>query len=122
MYDVYKEGTFSGAHRLREYEGKCESLHGHNWRVRVYARSQELDAAGMVIDFKILKNAIDEIIEMFDHHYLNEVTPFDKINPSAENIARFFYDRISEKINDERVAVSRVMVWENEGSCGIFTP
>jgi len=122
MYEVYKEGTFSGAHRLREYEGKCEALHGHNWRVRVYARAAELDAAGMVIDFKILQKILNEILDTLDHRYLNEVSPFDKINPSAENIARFFYDHISKKINDNRVTISRIMVWETDTSCAIYEP
>lgn len=120
MYEVFKEISFSGAHRLRNYRGKCEELHGHNWRVRVYARARELDEAGMVIDFKELKKAMREAIAPFDHRDLNAALPFDEINPSAENLAKFFFDSVGAKVNSARAAVSRVMVWETEGSCGIY--
>ena len=122
MYEVFSEITFSGAHRLREYEGRCESLHGHNWRIRVFAASETLDRLGLVVDFKLLKKSIENVAELLDHAYLNEVSPFDSINPSAENIAKFFYEKISNEINDGRVSISRVMVWESEKSCAIFTP
>ena len=122
MYEVYKEATFSGAHNLREYGGKCEALHGHNWRVRVFVCTEQLDDLGMVVDFKVLKAAMNEGIDYVDHKFLNEIEPFDEINPSAENIARFFYDRTAAKINDDRIRVSRVMVWESDASCAIYEP
>jgi 6-pyruvoyltetrahydropterin/6-carboxytetrahydropterin synthase len=122
MYEIYKETTFSGAHRLREYEGKCESLHGHNWRVRVYVAAGELDRLGMVIDFKVLKEALEKAAGKLDHVYINETPPFDKINPSAENIARWLFDEMTMDINDGRVCVVRVMVWESEASCAIYQP
>lgn len=120
MYEVYKEKYFSGAHRLREYEGKCESLHGHNWKVRVFVGAETLDSLGMVIDFKKLKKRLVDVTEILDHKDLNAVPPFDKINPSAENIARFIYDELVKVINDERVQVVRVKVWESEGSCATY--
>ena len=122
LYEVYKEATFSGAHRLLEYGGKCESLHGHNWRVRVYAGAEELDRLGMVIDFKVLGEAVGKVVGKVDHRYLNEVAPFDEVNPSAENIARFVYDEVSADIDDGRVRVTRVMVWESDASCAIYRP
>ncbi|MEW5946859.1 MAG: 6-carboxytetrahydropterin synthase QueD [bacterium] len=122
MFEVFKEVTFSGAHRLRDYGGRCEELHGHNWRVRIYARAGELDETGLVVDFKDMKRAMDETADALDHRYLNDVPPFDETNPSAENIARYFFDHVSEKINDDRVAVSRAMVWENDDSCAIYEP
>ncbi len=120
MYYVYKEATFSAAHRLREYHGKCENLHGHNWRVRAYLRAETLNELGMVEDFAILKKALGEIMEELDHKFLNEVSPFDEIQPSAENIARFIYDRLKERFDGPRVFVHRVMVWESENSCAIY--
>lgn len=121
MYEVYKETYFSGAHRLREYEGKCESLHGHNWKVRAFIGATELDRLGMVIDFKVLKNALSETVEVLDHTDLNAIPPFDKINPSAENLAKYIFDGLSERINDERVRITKVMVWESHASCAIYT-
>lgn len=119
MYYIYKEITFSAAHRLREYHGKCENLHGHNWKVRVYLKSETLDDLGMVVDFSILKKKLNEIADLLDHKYLNEVPPFDKLNPSAENIAKFFFDKLKEHFNGP-VFVHKVMVWESEGSCAIY--
>ncbi len=120
MHEVFKEKFFSGAHRLRGYEGKCESLHGHNWKVRVFAGSETLDSLGMVIDFKKLKKCLADVVERLDHKDLNAVPPFDELNPSAENIARYFYDELGRQINDDRVRVIRVMVWESEGSCATY--
>ncbi len=120
MYEIYKETTFSGAHRLREYKGRCEDLHGHNWKVRVFVGAEELDKLGMVVDFKVLKKMMEETIDKLDHKYLNEVSPFDSINPSTENIARYLYDELSLKLNNERVKVVKVMVWESENSCAIY--
>jgi 6-pyruvoyltetrahydropterin/6-carboxytetrahydropterin synthase len=122
MYEVYKETTFSGAHRLREYEGRCEALHGHNWLVRAYVAAEELDRLGMVIDFKFLKTALEKAADKLDHVYINEIPPFDTINPSAENIARWLFDEISTSLNDGRVRVARVMVWESDASCAMYQP
>ncbi len=122
MYEIYKETTFSGAHRLREYKGRCESLHGHNWRVRAFVAAEELDSLGMVIDFKVLNEALEDIAGRLDHVYINETPPFDKLNPSAENMARWFFDELSGRINGGRVRVSRVMIWESEASCAIYEP
>jgi len=122
MYEIYKETTFSSAHRLREYKGRCEALHGHNWRARVYAAAEELDSLGMVMDFKELKGALEAAAGKLDHVYINETPPFDVINPSAENIARWIFDELSARVNDGRVRVARVMVWESEESCAVYQP
>lgn len=121
MYEVFKEMSFSGAHHLRNYHGKCEEVHGHNWLVRVYARADELDAQGMVVDFTELKKAMKEVLSALDHRDVNTVPPFDTMNPSAENLARFIFDGVSEKINDKKVTISRVMVWETDESCAVYT-
>ncbi len=121
MYEVFKETWISGAHRLRDYKGPCENLHGHNWRIRVYVGATELNSLGMVIDFKVLKDAMKEVCDLYDHTYLNEVPPFDIINPTAENICRHIFDEVNRRIRDERVRVTRAMVWETAGSCATVT-
>ena len=120
MYEVFKETTFSGAHNLRGYEGKCENLHGHNWLVRAYAKAETLDENGMVVDFKTLKKILKEVVETFDHEYLNQLSPFDVLNPTAENIAKIIFDGLSEKLNDERIEITQVQVSETEGACAVY--
>ena len=120
MYTVYKETSFSSCHFLREYEGRCENIHGHNWKVRVYISGTGLDRAGMLIDFKDLKKIIDGISDSVDHKNLNDIPPFDKLNPSAENLARWFFDKVKEELGDNSLIVSEVRVWETETSCAIY--
>ncbi len=121
MTEIFKEIWLSGAHRLRDYKGPCENLHGHNWRIRVYVGATTLNHVGMVIDFKVLKQAMKEVTDPLDHAYLNEIPPFDEINPTAENICRHVFDQVNRRIRDDRVRVTRAMVWETEGSCALVT-
>lgn len=121
MTEVFKEVWISGAHRLRDYKGPCENLHGHNWRVRVYVGASRLNETGMVVDFKILKQAMKEVCDPLDHAYLNEIAPFDTVNPTAENICRYVFDEVNRRVRDDRVRVTRAMVWETEGSCAVVT-
>jgi 6-pyruvoyltetrahydropterin/6-carboxytetrahydropterin synthase len=121
MYEVSKQASFSGAHSLREYKGKCESVHGHNWKIKAFVAAQQLDNLGMVVDFTVLGARLNEILERLDHKDINAVPPFDTINPSSENIAKYIYDELSGMINDGRVKVSRVMVWETDPSCAIYS-
>lgn len=121
MYTISIIRFFSSAHSLREYTGKCEALHGHNWKVEVFVASDKLDKLGMVIDFKVLKARLDELLEKYDHVLLNNVAPFDTINPSSENIARVFYEVLSSKLNDDRVKVQSLIVWESENSKAIYS-
>ena len=120
MFTVYKDIVISAAHQLRGYKGLCENLHGHNWRIRTYVQASSLDKLGMVIDFKVLKNHTQEVASKIDHIIINEVSPFDITNPTAENIARWFYLELSEKINDNRKKVISVEVWEAENSCAKY--
>ncbi len=120
MFTIYKETGFSSCHFLREYEGKCENIHGHNWKVRVYVTGENLDAAGMLIDFRDLKKVIDDLSDVLDHKNLNDIPPFDKINPSAEHIARWFFKEAAKKLEDWKVKVSEVRVWETDTSCAIY--
>ncbi len=123
MYEITVEAEFSSAHSLRGYEGGCESLHGHNWRVEVFVRSSLLDALGMVMDFRTLKGRIKTLVEDLDHRNLNEVPPFDSINPTAENISRHIYEGVSAALEEEGVKVSMVRVWESStASAAYFEP
>ena len=116
MYSIKVESGFSSAHNLRGYKGKCEDLHGHNWRVEVVVSSQKVDKIGMVIDFKFLKAELNNILEKLDHKYLNNISIFKKINPTSENISRFIY----EKLKSRRLDIKSVTVWENNTSCATY--
>jgi 6-pyruvoyltetrahydropterin/6-carboxytetrahydropterin synthase len=120
MYEVMVQKHFSSAHNLRGYEGKCEALHGHNWSVEVVVRAEKLNAIGIAVDFKDIKEALDEQMEKLDHKYLNETPPFDEINPTTENIAKFLYDTLSKLLNDDCLRIYRINVWESPGSCGSY--
>lgn len=111
-YTVRIEATFEAAHNLREYHGKPEPLHGHSWKVEVFAKRNGLDHEGMAMDFIELKNALDPLVKPFCHAYINEVPPFHKINPSAENIATWIYEDLSKKFAHHPCKIEKVTVWE----------
>lgn len=108
---------FASAHTLREYPGACSRMHGHNWKTEVEVLATGLDSVGMGIDFKEIKKATKLVTDKLDHRYLNEIPPFHEINPTAENIAAFIYKGVSELINNERIKVSAVTLWETERAC-----
>jgi 6-pyruvoyltetrahydropterin/6-carboxytetrahydropterin synthase len=116
MYEVTIRKSFSAAHLLQEIGGKCEELHGHNFAVEVTVKAETLTAEGLLIDFRIVKRWTNEVIDGFDHKYLNELKDFYGMNPSSENIARILFERIAEKARPANVSVSRVTVWESENS------
>jgi 6-pyruvoyltetrahydropterin/6-carboxytetrahydropterin synthase len=122
MYEVSVDETFAAAHNLRDYHGKCEDLHGHNYKVRVVLSGKELDATGLLYDFVELKRVIQEVIGSLDHKYLNELAPFDTQNPSAENIARHIFDRTAMQLPRSATAagVASVTVWETETSAATY--
>lgn len=120
MFDLTIESQFSAAHQLRGYKGKCEELHGHNWRIQVTVSSDKLSDIGMVIDFHELKSLTNEVIASLDHSLLNEVFPFTEINPSSENIARWIYESMKKKIRKKHCNISSVTVWENETSSATY--
>ncbi len=113
MYYLQVESDFASAHQLREYQGKCENLHGHNWRVLLKVKSRQLDASGMALDFGILKKILKECLERLDHKFLNETPPFDKVNPTSENLARHLFEEIGALLPGS-VAVHELTVWESE--------
>jgi 6-pyruvoyltetrahydropterin/6-carboxytetrahydropterin synthase len=115
-YEITVEDFFSAAHKLRDYEGECERLHGHNWKVEVSLTSQKLNKQGMVIDFKELKRLTKDILGELDHQYLNDLPYFKKDNPTTENIARFIYKEFQQRIDNKDIEIKKVRVWESKGS------
>lgn len=113
MYSLTVRATFSAAHRLREYEGNCERLHGHNWRVEVTVESPTLDSRGIALDFRGIKAALNDLLSRFDHRFLNDVPPFDGMNPSSENLARHLFEEMGKSV-PAPARVARVTVWESD--------
>ena len=120
MFELTIETTFSSAHNLREYDGACERLHGHNWRVELHIEADKLDERGLAIDFKEMKREANKVVEGLDHRYLNEIIPFDVLNPSAENIAKYIFDQLTTSLNDGNVRVSLVRVWESDHAAAAY--
>ncbi|MCX8026456.1 MAG: 6-carboxytetrahydropterin synthase QueD [Thermodesulfovibrionales bacterium] len=122
MYELMIESTFSSAHQLRGYKGKCENIHGHNWRVQVYVVSNRLNEIGLAIDFHELKRMTNDVINQLDHKELNKVFPFTEINPSSENIAKWIFDCIKKKLSMyDNVNISAVTVWESDTASATYT-
>ena len=111
---------FSAAHSLRGYQGDCERLHGHNYRVEISVESAVPDAIGIVMDFRDLKGLLKTVLAGLDHHYLNDLEPFTGKNPSAENIAAYIFDALRDAVNPP-VALTEVTVWENDTCCVTYT-
>ncbi len=112
---------FASAHSLRDYPGECRRLHGHNWKVEIEITARKLDKLGMVIDFKNVKAAAKEVTGMLDHRYLNDIEPFDNINPTAENIAAFLFKELAKKLNDKTIKVKAITLWETERASVHYT-
>jgi 6-pyruvoyltetrahydropterin/6-carboxytetrahydropterin synthase len=112
---------FASAHTLRDYPGACSRMHGHNWKVEVEVDARELDSIGMGLDFKVIKRSARDLVNELDHRYLNDVAPFDTVNPTAENIAAHLYRELSQRLNDDRVRVRAVTLWETERACVRYT-
>jgi 6-pyruvoyltetrahydropterin/6-carboxytetrahydropterin synthase len=123
MYEVTVESGFSSGHYLRNYKGKCENPHGHNYKVQVTLVGAELDAAGLLLDFKLLKQVMRPVIERIDHQMLNDLEPFTVVNPSAENLAKYFYDQTSEQLagmTQGRVRVKDCTIWETDTTTATY--
>ena len=122
MYYLSVEQHFDAAHFLRGYRGKCEALHGHRFVVVIRVKSSELNDIGIAYDFVELKQHLDNILSRFDHTCLNDVPPFDKINPSAENIASTIYNELKLELAQAPVSISCVEVWESPQSGVAYSP
>lgn len=114
MFELKVKVDFPAAHHLEGYPGDCARHHGHNWVLEVYARSKKLDSIGLAVDFRTLKGAAKELIAPWDHQDLNTLPDFKDINPSAEQIAKLAYDRLSVQVDNRETWIERVVVWENE--------
>ncbi|MDA8168403.1 MAG: 6-carboxytetrahydropterin synthase QueD [Nitrospiraceae bacterium] len=119
MYELMVESSFAAAHQLRGYGGKCERLHGHNWKIQVHVSADRLNDIDLAMDFHELKKILNECIAPLDHSFLNDVFPFTEKNPSSENIAKWVYDSLKRKINDG-VQLSAVTVWESDSASATY--
>jgi 6-pyruvoyltetrahydropterin/6-carboxytetrahydropterin synthase len=120
MFEICVEHTFAAGHALRNYYGKCENVHGHNYRVQVAIEGEDVDENGLLHDFADLKKRLRATSEYLDHQFINDLKPFDEINPSAENIARFICEEIQKDLRTAHIAYVRV--WETDTSCATYRP
>jgi len=120
MFEITIENDFAAAHRLREYGGNCERLHGHNWHVALTVGASELNTVGLAVDFRTVRQWLSDVLKHFDHNYLNDLEEFADRNPSCERIAKSIFERVSKKIAETApgspVRVIKVRVWESPGS------
>ena len=121
MFELKIVTDFASAHSLRNYPGDCARLHGHNWQVEVSVCSKVLDENGIAIDFREIKKQTKLVIKRLDHQYLNEIKPFDVLNPTAENIAKYFFDEVGILINNEDIKVMQVLIWETPRSAVTYS-
>jgi 6-pyruvoyltetrahydropterin/6-carboxytetrahydropterin synthase len=120
MYELKITTQFAAAHRLENFYGKCEALHGHNWKVEVFLLGDRLDEAGLLKDFGVVKAKTNEILNEIDHKFLNELPAFREQNPSSENLARYLFERLGAALNGDGITVSKVSVWESDTSCASY--
>lgn len=118
-FEIFVEHTFAAGHALRNYHGKCENVHGHNYRVQVGVEGADVDENGLLVDFADLKRKLREVSEYLDHQFINDLKPFDEINPSAENIARYICDAVQHGFPKP---IAYVKVWETDTSCAVYRP
>jgi 6-pyruvoyltetrahydropterin/6-carboxytetrahydropterin synthase len=116
MYEVRVLSRFSSAHNLRNYKGKCENLHGHTWKVELCLTGDKLNSDGFLCDFVELKKELNTLLDRYDHKYINEVKPFDTLNPTAENLARVIYDELKQKFS----GLLEVTVWESDDARAVY--
>jgi 6-pyruvoyltetrahydropterin/6-carboxytetrahydropterin synthase len=122
MFEISVDYTFAAGHALRGYKGKCENVHGHNYKVRVTIAGEEVNQIGLLMDFVDLRAAIKTMVEAWDHRFLNDLPPFDKLNPSAENMAKVFFEGIESEVRKHNAFVSSVTVWETDTTSATFRP
>jgi 6-pyruvoyltetrahydropterin/6-carboxytetrahydropterin synthase len=120
VYELKIITQMAAAHQLREFDGKCEKLHGHNWKIEVCVAGQDLVDKGILIDFKLVKEAAQKVLRDLDHSFLNDLECFKGINPSSENIARHVFLSLSKELNDVHVRVSKVTAWESDSACASY--
>jgi 6-pyruvoyltetrahydropterin/6-carboxytetrahydropterin synthase len=124
MYEVTVEDSFAAGHYLRNYRGKCENPHGHNYKVRVTLAGEQLDKAGLLIDFKDLREVMKQVIDRLDHRMINDLEPFTVLNPSAENLAKYFFDEANGRLRSStngRVGVKMVTIFETDTTTATYS-
>ena len=121
MFEVTVEYSFAAGHALREYRGKCENVHGHNYKLEVTLSGAMLNSVGLLMDFADVKAIVKEIVRRLDHQFLNDLSPFDRLNPSAENLAKYFFDEIKLKLGNSQTRVERVKVWETDSTSATYS-
>lgn len=126
MFEISVEETFAAGHALRGYRGKCENVHGHNYKVQVTIEGERLDSIGLLVDFVEVKRIMHSVVDRLDHQFLNDLPPFDTQNPSAENMAKYFYDEVSAGLGSSNlevpVRVGCVKIWETDTSTATYRP
>jgi len=123
MFEVTIEETFAAGHALRNYRGKCENVHGHNYRCQVTLSGPQLDSIGLLVDFVELKKVVHAVLDRMDHQWLNDFPPFDVLNPSAENMAKYIYDQVTAGLGDRKqVRVGAVRLWETDTASATYRP
>ncbi len=120
MHELKIISHFAAAHQLRDFGGKCENLHGHNWKIEVYVEGKKLGKDGLLIDFRLIKKATEEVMNELDHKFLNELGYFKTVNPSSENIAHYIYESLGPKLNNENVRLTKVTAWESDTACATY--
>ena len=120
MYEIKIIGEFSSAHKLKSYKGKCENIHGHNWKVELIVTGEILNSIGLLVDFQILKRKLNVVLKSLDHKNLNLIPFFRDKNPSSENIAFFIYKKMEQILRGYPLKVKKVTVWENEKQCASY--
>ena len=121
MYRLTVKSGFSSAHRLRGYKGKCEELHGHNWKVEAALYAERLDGAGLAMDFHKFKNILKKVLQELDHKYLNDLSYFKKVNPTSENLAEYIFGKMTKQINKGACRLQEVTVWESDNSSATYS-
>lgn len=126
MFEVTVEQTFAAGHALREYKGKCENVHGHNYRVQITVEGDRLNRIGLLVDFADLKRAVREVVNILDHQFINDLEPFITVNPSAENLAKYFFDQVEQRMNfpafGSSARLAAVKIWETDTSIAVYRP
>lgn len=120
MYEIKVITHFAAAHQLRNFGGKCEQLHGHNWKVEVTLKGEDLNDEGLLIDFQELRDITNSILEKLDHSFLNELPAFKDQNPSSENIAAHIFKELRNRLNDKHIDITKVTAWESDSACASY--
>jgi len=122
MFEISVEYSFAAGHALRGYKGKCENVHGHNYKVQVTVAGEQLNSTGLLMDFVELRAAIKAAVERLDHRFLNDLPPFDQLNPSAENLAKYFWEKVEAQARAQGLRVDAVTIWETDSTSATYRP